>query len=69
MIFLQIIELVEKEELKFTDEQVSELMMHIQRGEEVITVEQMIAKEKSNAILRFVSSAYTKRKGTKVKER
>ena len=66
---LQIIELVEREELKINDEQVSELIRHIKRGEDIINVEQMLAKEKSNAILRFVSSAYNKRKAKKVKER
>lgn len=65
----RIIELIEKEELKITDEQVSELMAYMKRGEGIITTEQMLAKEKSNIILRFVMSPYAKRKAGKMKER
>ena len=68
-LLLQIIELIEKEELKITDEQVSELMAYMKRGEGIITTEQMLAKEKSNIILRFVMSPYAKRKAGKMKER
>ena len=51
--------------MKISDEQVAELLMHVKRGEDIVTIEQMLAKEKSNAILRLVCSAYNKRKVSK----
>eukprot|EP00795_Rhopilema_esculentum_P012504 gene12504-3189_t len=61
----RVVELIEREDMKISDEQVAELLMHIKRGEDIVTIEQMLAKEKSNAILRFVRSAYNKRKVSK----
>eukprot|EP00794_Sanderia_malayensis_P005380 gene5381-6053_t len=49
----QAVELIEKEDLRITDEQVIELMQHIKRGEDILVIEQMLSKEKSNAILRL----------------
>ena len=52
--------MIEREDLRITDQQVVELMLHIKRGEDILVIEQMLAKEKSNEILKVICSVGSK---------